>query len=73
MLREDGSRSPICSACLDRLTPGMRLGNLRRQFIRDRKAGGACPNCGWTSEEIVKTGLVGCPLCYEALEIPKAK
>ncbi len=71
-LREDGSNSPICTACLDRLMPAMRLGSLRKQFLRDREERGFCPYCGWTTEQVQETGLVGCPLCYEALQIPVA-
>ena len=73
VLREDGAATPICAQCLDRITPGMRLGNLRKQFLRDRKVGAPCPHCGWTNEQLTQTGMVGCPLCYEALDIPSTK
>jgi protein-arginine kinase activator protein McsA len=32
------------------------------QPVRD----GSCPNCGWTENRLVETGMLGCPLCYEA-------
>ena len=70
-LNEEGSSSPVCSSCLDRITPGMRLGSLGKQFLRSREANGICPYCGWTNAQVAETGFVGCPLCYEALEIPK--
>jgi hypothetical protein len=27
----------------------------------------SCPACGWTDLECLRTGLAGCPLCYDAL------
>jgi protein-arginine kinase activator protein McsA len=70
IVREDGATSSICSSCLDRIMPGMRLGSLRKQFIRDREERGVCPYCGWTNQQVAETALMGCPLCYEALEMP---
>jgi protein-arginine kinase activator protein McsA len=51
------------------MMPEMRLGSLRKHFQRDRKADNTCPNCGWTSQQFADTSLVGCPLCYEALDV----
>lgn len=69
ILREHGAATPICANCLDRMAPEMRLGHLRTQFVRDRKVAGTCPYCGCTNEQLAKTGLAGCPLCYEALDV----
>lgn len=27
-----------------------------------------CPNCGWTAEQVIAQHLLGCPLCYSALD-----
>jgi protein-arginine kinase activator protein McsA len=52
---------------LDRSYPDSRLGSLTRAFQRPREPG-KCPYCGWTAAKAKDLGLVGCPLCYEALE-----
>ncbi|HEY3782347.1 MAG TPA: hypothetical protein VGL56_14790 [Fimbriimonadaceae bacterium] len=70
MVKEHGLEVFVCVTCLDRLYPDMRLGSLRKEMIRPRKADGKCPNCGWTAEQLNKTGLLGCPLCYEAIDMP---
>ncbi|MDD5261334.1 MAG: UvrB/UvrC motif-containing protein [Methylacidiphilales bacterium] len=28
----------------------------------------ACPSCGFTQQQLVKTGRLGCPVCYETFE-----
>lgn len=66
-IKEDGSTSVVCGICLDKRYPELRLGTLTRPLQRTRTFG-ICPHCGWTTERAKKNGLVGCPLCYEALD-----
>lgn len=70
ILTEGPDRIALCVACVDRKFPELRLGSFKKQFMRPRKTDGACPNCGWTQQKLSETGLLGCPLCYEALEVP---
>ena len=69
-LVESHDQAHLCRLCLDRQAPALRLGTLAAALTAyspkaDRQS---CPYCGWTAEEAVEKGLVGCPLCYEALD-----
>jgi protein-arginine kinase activator protein McsA len=30
-----------------------------------------CPACGWTAQELDRTGLLGCGVCYSVFQIAK--
>lgn len=30
---------------------------------------GVCPLCGWKAEDLSRTGLLGCGLCYSSLSL----
>ena len=49
------------------MTGRIGLPRLLDSFHRPRKPVNSCPYCGTTAESISRTGLAGCPLCYEAL------
>ena len=34
--------------------------------VPESLAGAVCPHCGTTAEDAVKSGVVGCPRCYDA-------
>ncbi len=65
----DVSEAALCTACTDRALPELRIVGLRRAFSRPRRLDGTCPFCGWTTTQLAETALVGCPLCYEALDL----
>ena len=71
VVRDGNGEMAVCAACVDRAFPRTKLGAMRRHFHRDRSSSGQCPYCGWTQEQLDRRGLVGCPLCYEALVIAK--
>ena len=64
--REDGTEC-YCDSCFKR-TPEGEWKPLLDSFARPLAPAGKCPHCGWTVERLEQTGLVGCPLCYEALD-----
>src|SRR5579862_1294575 len=66
-VEEAGETVRLCRSCLDKRYPELQLGPLIDALIPVEVQRGACPNCGWTETELNKTGLVGCPLCYESL------
>jgi protein-arginine kinase activator protein McsA len=39
-------------------------------MIAAKARDGKCPNCGWTENRLIETGMLGCPLCYEAFGDP---
>jgi len=67
-VRDGGRPYAICLRCADREFPGIRLGSLHAAMRKPRFPGKECPNCKTTREEIERTGLASCPLCYEAFE-----
>ncbi len=44
------------------------FGALMRGLLPGRGDGQSCPACGAKNEEVERTGLAGCPLCYDALD-----
>ncbi len=67
-LKVEGDTARLCARCLDRRYPHLLLGSLCRSLRPEApRAEGPCPHCGTTLDEAKSTGLVGCPLCYEAL------
>jgi hypothetical protein len=65
----DGASQTYCASCLDRAFPDIRPGALRKAFVRPRRLDGRCPHCGCSEQDMAETALVGCPLCYEALDM----
>ena len=65
-VEEAGEQVRLCRSCLDKQFPSMRLGLLTEALIAPKVRNGTCPNCGWTESRLNETGLLGCPLCYEA-------
>lgn len=65
-ITEGGEAVSLCPDCLDKRWPALRLGELT-QSLRRPTTQGKCPFCGTTDKQALDTGLVGCPLCYEAL------
>lgn len=65
--RQRGVR--LCEACANRIAPELRPSAFLAEFHRHRRQDGNCPFCGWTNEQYVESSLLGCPLCYEALDL----
>jgi len=63
----DGVENWLCAICIDAHVPMPGFVDFVRAFGRGRGEITGCPNCGTTEEEVTATGLVGCPLCFEAL------
>lgn len=64
---EDGVTRGLCPACAEALTGVPGISRLARGFRRPRGNQLVCPHCKTTAEDAVRTGVVGCPLCYVAL------
>jgi protein-arginine kinase activator protein McsA len=67
-ITEGGVTRELCAACAETRAGVPALGGLARALRRPRRRDGRCPHCGTTAEQATATGLVGCPLCYEALQ-----
>jgi protein-arginine kinase activator protein McsA len=68
-VRRTDAELDLCRECFRKSPDGgvLRiLDGMRRPAAR----AGQCPHCGWTKAKLDAAGLVGCPLCYEA--IPEA-
>jgi protein-arginine kinase activator protein McsA len=57
----------LCTTCINKRWPRLRIGDLSDGLRRPKAGQGQCPYCGTTDKQALDTGLVGCPLCYEAL------
>lgn len=60
---EGGISFAVCSAC-ERLRPINRL----LQLQQPQQPLDACPVCKTKRATVKKTGLVGCPVCYEIFD-----
>lgn len=69
LIRSDASVEELCASCADRQFSSFRPAALKKSFGRPRRLDGTCPFCGWTEEQLLETSLVGCPVCYEALDL----
>ena len=54
----------FCADCAREITA---MSDLLPLMLHRRVKVTTCPFCGTTAAEVKSTGLVGCPLCYEAL------
>lgn len=61
-------QEPICADCMARQVPGIPLRELSSNLVSNKPNRICCPMCGTTSDKAIDDGLVGCPLCYEALD-----
>lgn len=61
-----GDQARLCRSCLDKRYPELMLGTLAEALVMRKVSNGVCPNCGWTEAQLNNTGMLGCPLCYEA-------
>jgi protein-arginine kinase activator protein McsA len=51
--------------------PLMQYGReLLSRFLVSPERNGICPYCGTTFHQFLDSGVLGCPLCYDALEVP---
>ncbi len=66
---ENSTELPFCAACTDRELADVRISGLRKAFSRPRRFDGTCPYCGWTAQQLAESALLGCPICYEALDL----
>lgn len=57
----------LCPACAETFTGMTGISRLARSFRRPRGQQHHCPHCLTTADDAVRTGIVGCPLCYVAL------
>lgn len=64
---QDGVQSWLCDSCLGPLLPFRSFSTFASEFQRGVPDTARCPYCGTTKEDVQSTGLVGCPLCYDAL------
>jgi protein-arginine kinase activator protein McsA len=62
-----GVETWLCAHCTESRAGISGLTSLIQAFNRPRQKSGQCPYCGTTETTLEETGLVGCPLCYEAL------
>jgi formylmethanofuran dehydrogenase subunit E len=67
-IEESGTERSLCLRCAERFGPGPWIIGLLAKTAPGRPTLGRCPNCGTTEAEVRQTGLVGCALCYEAME-----
>ena len=69
-LVEPHDQAHLCRWCIDRQAPGLRLGTLATSLTSASlpPAVTKCPHCGWSADDAIQKGLVGCPLCYEAFD-----
>lgn len=72
-----GVEEPIeanSAAELDRLTGMSGLGLLLVELSdRTKEENSRCPACGFSVHELVATGLLGCPACYEVFRAEIAR
>ncbi len=61
-------KEPICNECLLRQLPDIPITELATNLLSNKPNRRGCPFCGTNSAQAIEDGLVGCPLCYEALE-----
>ncbi|MFQ3586227.1 MAG: hypothetical protein SNJ74_06760 [Fimbriimonadaceae bacterium] len=66
----DGDRAEMSARAFVRLYPELRVLTFLKSALADVSKAQRCPACGWTAAKIEETGLVGCPLCYEAVDSP---
>lgn len=67
-LVDSHDQAHLCRLCLDRQAPTLRMGTFAIALTSaTAQPTETCPHCGWTRAEAEEKGLVGCPLCYEAL------
>ncbi len=55
----------VCKQCLFLVGLKEQLGQGQIEFESERGLEHSCPACGWKLGDIVRTGLLGCPKCYE--------
>ena len=65
---QDGVQSSLCASCATLRAGFYGAAEFLQAFVRTKASRQACPNCGTRAEEVESSGLVGCPLCYEALQ-----
>ncbi|MGV3618402.1 MAG: hypothetical protein ACO1SV_24005 [Fimbriimonas sp.] len=65
---EGGVTRALCPTCAESRAGVPALATLARALRRPRRRDGKCPHCGSLATEAAETALVGCPLCYEALQ-----
>ncbi len=58
----------MCDACVRKRAPYSGFPDFIGGFKKAARPTKVCPYCEITEEKVVATGLVGCPLCYVALE-----
>ncbi|MBI1757191.1 MAG: hypothetical protein HYR64_08815 [Fimbriimonas ginsengisoli] len=61
-----GEESWLCPRCADRLAVVFPIGSFLASLPEPERPPSACPGCGMPQGEWRRTGLVGCPVCYEA-------
>lgn len=59
---------PVCKACLKSVGAAETPARLIEALLYAKPAPGRCPYCGWTDSDFQRTGVLGCPQCYEALD-----
>ncbi|HRK22679.1 MAG TPA: hypothetical protein PLX06_12760 [Fimbriimonadaceae bacterium] len=66
-VRDAHGTTAYCESCIRR-TAEAPIAELLQAFRRPKAPKGVCPHCGWTDAKLEQTGMLGCPLCYEALD-----
>lgn len=65
VLSSEDANEAVCWQCLDRIRPNLFAGRLCEAFNRVPSVKTECPYCLTKASDVLKQGLVGCPLCYE--------
>ncbi len=62
-----GLEAHISLSQVDNLASTVGLSEFLGAFHLAKPLPSECPHCGWTDDQYLQSGYVGCPLCYSSL------
>jgi protein arginine kinase activator len=55
----------VCGNCAENVGIQEQLGNKTLEFQTTKELTQTCPACGWSLNDFIENGVVGCSKCYE--------